>query len=131
MITSLYCCKKSENEIKPINKDNIKEDSFTLGKPIEIGYDNYVKRVLRNEQNRYKPPNNVIPDSITAVKISEIILSNIYGKDVILKEKPFTASLQEGYWLVYGQLPGNSIGGVAEIVIKKETGEIISITHGM
>ena len=46
----------------------------------------------------------LVPDSTTAIKISEIILVNIYGKSV-LETKPFKASLKaDSIWVVEGTL---------------------------
>lgn len=72
---------------------------------------------------------DAIPDSITAVKVAEVILAKRFGAETIEAEKPFTAILMEGYWIVYGYLPEGYTGGVAEIFMKKRTGEIIRLVH--
>ncbi|HOV98329.1 MAG TPA: NTF2 fold immunity protein [Bacteroidota bacterium] len=91
----------------------------------------YLTRVLEKKEYNYIPTEGVIPDSITAVEIAIIILSRVYGKDVIERERPFTAVERNGYWVVYGSLPRDSFwGGVAEIVVRKKNGEIINISHG-
>jgi hypothetical protein len=91
----------------------------------------YLDKVLQKKHFNYKPANGVIPDSGTAVDIAVIVLSKAYGKETIEHEKPFTAILKDGYWIVYGSLPGEIVvGGVAEIVIRKSNGEIINISHG-
>ena len=94
-------------------------------------YKKYVKEALRDRHSNYIPPKGVIPDSVTAIKVADVILSEVYGRRVIDGQKPFTAILVDGYWIVYGHLPDNFLfGGVAEIIIRKTNGEVIRISHG-
>jgi hypothetical protein len=93
-------------------------------------YKENLHEVLQNKLHGYKPPKGVVSDSLTAVKISETILSKIYGEEQIRNEKPFTALLIEGYWIIFGYLPQGYKGGVAVIFIKKSNGEVIYISHG-
>jgi hypothetical protein len=90
----------------------------------------YLHQVLTKKHFNYVPPNGVVPDSETAGNWAILVLSKIYGKDTIEKEKPFTALFKDGYWIVYGYLPDGYTGGVAEIVIRKSNGEIMNISHG-
>lgn len=78
----------------------------------------------------FKPKDGFIPDEKTAIRVAEAVLSPIYGEEKIISERPFTAKLKKGVWTVTGHLPEGWDGGVAEIKISKETGEIISVTHG-
>lgn len=109
---SLYCQKNTSKDeiLHSLYKDNLHE-------------------VLKHKRNGYKPESGVVPDSKSAVKIAEIVLSNIYGEKTIEDEKPFTAFEIEGYWIVYGYLPKGHEGGVAEVFIKKSNGEVIYIAH--
>lgn len=94
-------------------------------------YLKYLDRALAHKEYNYVPPNGIIPDSSTAIKVSVVILSKIYGRKRIESEKPFTAILKGGYWIVYGSLPEHpDVMGVAEIVIKKKNGEVINVSHG-
>lgn len=93
-------------------------------------YKENLHEVLKHKLDGYKPDDGVIADSISAVKIAEIVLSKIYGEKQIRREKPFTALLIEGYWIIYGNLPKGYAGGVAEIFINKSNGEVIYISHG-
>jgi hypothetical protein len=96
----------------------------------------YLQDVLNKKQFNYSPPNGVVPDSSAAILIAETVLSKVYGEIQIAKEKPFTAILAQSYWIVYGNLPYDikpgevTVGGVAEIVIRKSNGEVINISHG-
>ncbi len=78
----------------------------------------------------HKPAKGFVPDSMTAIKVAEAILTPIYGKKVIEGEKPFHAKLKNGIWTVEGTLPIGFDGGVAEIDISKEDARILRVTHG-
>ena len=94
----------------------------------------YLDDVLKKEHVKFIPAAGVIPDSTTAISVAMLVLTKVYGKDMIESEKPFTAILRDDYWVVYGNLPSKPgelvLGGVAEIVFKKSSGEIINISHG-
>ena len=78
----------------------------------------------------YKPPGGYVPDGATAIKIAVAVWEPIYGRGQIASEAPYSAKLKNGVWLVEGHLPEGSDGGVAEIEISKESGEILRISHG-
>jgi hypothetical protein len=79
----------------------------------------------------YKPKNGFIPDQKTAVAVAEAVLSAIYGNKLIASERPFSAKLVAGVWVVEGSLPESTPnGGVAEIRISKQTGCILRVMHG-
>lgn len=109
----------------------LEQKAFNL-KMLEYYKEEYLQKVLSNEHHNYKPEAGVIPDSITAVSIAEILLVKIYGREQINEEMPLTALLKDGYWIVYGNFPyePGAKGGVAEIVLKKDNGEVINISHG-
>lgn len=96
------------------------------------GYDLYLEEVLKEETHNYIPPDGVVPDEETAVSMAIVILSPVYGKEKILKQKPFKATLRGNYWIVIGSMPEGKmmLGGTAIIVINKTNGEIINISHG-
>lgn len=76
------------------------------------------------------PPQGVVPDTVTAVRIAEAVLSPIYGEDQINSQQPFKAVLKNGVWTVEGTLPEDARGGVAEIDISQKSGAILRISHG-
>ena len=89
----------------------------------------------KDKKHSYIPPEGVIPDQHTAVTIAEAILMPIYGKNTILGERPFIATLRNDVWYIEGSLsqPTNSavrVGGVAEIEISRKNGTVIRISHG-
>lgn len=83
------------------------------------------------EQRGYIPPNGVVPDEETAIKIAEAVWLPIYG-NVIKEEQPYVASLSadKKTWFIHGSLPKSEVGGTAEMRINKKDGKIIMITHG-
>ena len=74
--------------------------------------------------------NPIIATEKTAVKVAEAILFNVYGEEKIKEEKPYTIGFADGYWLIYGYLPQDSKGGVFEIIINSNNGEVVHLSHG-
>jgi NTF2 fold immunity protein of polymorphic toxin system component len=82
-----------------------------------------------------------VPGSATAVSLAEKALTKIYGKRVIVSERPFTASLSDGVWHVRGTLyckdkKGNvvkdaCVGGVAMADIRQKDGRVLRTAHTM
>lgn len=85
-------------------------------------------------QHSYKPDDGYVPDAVTAVKIAEAVLLPLYGQEVVEKEKPFTAALKDGVWIVTGTLHcpegQRCFGGVAVVEIAKDDGRILRVSHG-
>jgi hypothetical protein len=77
----------------------------------------------------YHPQNGYVPDEQTAIGIAVSVWAPIYGKEQIEKQKPYSALLVNGYWVVSGSLPENMVGGVAQAVIEKKTGQVIYVIH--
>ncbi|MBV6319868.1 YbbC/YhhH family protein [Duganella violaceipulchra] len=74
--------------------------------------------------------NGAVLNEETAKKIAEAILIPIYGKNAIEKQKPFSVSLKNDTWVISGYLPEDMLGGTFLIIICKQDGRIIKITHG-
>jgi hypothetical protein len=82
-----------------------------------------------------------IPDDATALKIAEPALIKTYGKRHIDRERPLTATLEQGIWTVAGTLYCSDhkghrtcqqcicFGGVAVLKLRQSDGKILSITH--
>jgi hypothetical protein len=84
------------------------------------------------------PSRTPVADGATAVKIAEKALIPVYGKKKVLSERPFTAELKDGVWMVSGTLhcpysqDSNAAcaGGVAMVQISQSDGHILSMGHG-
>lgn len=90
----------------------------------------YLKSVLVYGSHHYQPSEGVVSDEQTAVSIAVAVWNPIYGEDNIAKQKPYQVFLVDGYWVVSGSLPKRMVGGTAKIVIAREDGRIINISHG-
>ena len=77
------------------------------------------------------PPNGVVPDEETAIKIADAVWLAFYGED-IYERTPFVATLDPitQVWYVLGTLPENMFGGVPEIGIRKSDGKILYVIQG-
>jgi hypothetical protein len=74
----------------------------------------------------YLPPEGMVPDKETAVKIAEAVLTPIYGSKMVEREKPFRVELVKGVWIVDGALhPGP--GGNLHIEISRKDGRIMRV----
>jgi len=71
-----------------------------------------------------------INDEVSAISVAEPILFSSYGKENILKQRPYKIGKVQNYWVIYGDLPKPQIGGVFEIIINSKTGRIVKVTHG-
>lgn len=87
-----------------------------------------VSRSGRVPKDGIKPLDGFVPNEVAAIKISIAILEPIYGVDEIAKQKPFTAELKGGVWVVHGSMENST--GIAEVDISKRTGTILRVIHG-
>ena len=81
----------------------------------------------------YKLEDGFVPDAETAIKIAEAVWYPIYGD--LTEEQPFIATYieKDNAWYVRGSMPENTttVGGMAEILIRKSDGKVIFIRHTM
>src|SRR5437868_7362376 len=82
-----------------------------------------------------------VPDEATSLKIAEPVLIKTYGKRQIDDERPLTATLDNGIWIVSGTLcctdrngkrtcePYMCLGGTAVLKLRQRDGKILSIIH--
>jgi NTF2 fold immunity protein len=86
-----------------------------------------------NRHKFYDRKNGFVPDKVTAEKIAEIVLLNIYGEG-IKRQKPFIVKLKDNkIWIIQGCWNSKDINlkaGVAYMEIQKSDGKILKVTHG-
>ena len=82
------------------------------------------------QQHSYRPPNGFVPDSVTAVRVAEAVLTPVYGPDQVARELPLSATLKGKIWVVRGHNPSGSVGGAALVEIAKSDARILRMTHG-
>jgi hypothetical protein len=76
------------------------------------------------------PKDGYVSDERTAIAVAVAVWTPVFGERQIADEKPYRAVLKDGVWHVFGYLPPNRLGGVAEAQIAKKDGKILSISHG-
>lgn len=76
-----------------------------------------------------KKTNKSLLKKETVINIAEAVLIQIYGKENILKQRPYKTYRINNFWLIEGTLKENFKGGVFQIIIDDRTGEIKRITH--
>jgi len=78
------------------------------------------------------PPQGVVPDEQTAVKIAEAVFEPIFGIEYSAKWRPYHAQLDKNdVWTVYGTLPRGSLGGTPMLKIKKQDGRVLEVWHSL
>ena len=72
----------------------------------------------------------LVKNERSAVDIATIVFYEIY-EDCHEKETPYIVKYNKnaGAWIVHGSLPSFTLGGVASVGIKKDTGEILFVLH--
>lgn len=109
------------------------QKSFALCREIVLAT-SYTEPGAVQIQHSYVPSAGFVPDAATATTIAEAILSPIYGKDAIDRQKPFLVSLENDVWTVSGQRQKQAnrlvVGGVFRIQISKPNARVKYLTHG-
>lgn len=115
LIFSLSCC--SQNKRLILGKEYAQEElKIALSKEPQHNVVDYKTIIIK--------------DSVSAVKIAETILFDIYGKQKIEKQKPYEIYFLDQYWIISGTLPEGYIGGTFLIIIDARNSNILKITHG-
>ena len=73
---------------------------------------------------------HIVEDSVTAVKVAEVLFLTHYGKDV-LNQKPYDVELiGDTAWRIKGILKKPTPGGVAYIEIRRNDCKVLVMSHG-
>jgi hypothetical protein len=72
---------------------------------------------------------SLLPTKAVAVAVVEPMLFAIYGKENIIRQRPYEGYLVDGVWYLSGTLPTGWIGGTFEILVDATTGRVLSLTH--
>ena len=114
---TLTDCSQTRNERSILGRSSAEQElKSTLA---DMSQDNFLdgKRII-------------IKDSVTAISVAEPILFSIYGKDNIIKQRPYETYLIDKYWIISGTLPKDYLGGTFLIIIDSRDSKIIKIIHG-
>lgn len=87
------------------------------------------KNNVINENTLLKISLNLSKDE--AVKIAEIIMVKMYGKEVLL-QRPWEVTESGNTYIIKGHNPhlSNERGGIVKVIIDKQNARILDITHG-
>ena len=88
-----------------------------------------IKKALANK-NAKSFYDTLIKDKEMAIAIAEPILFRIYGKDNIIKQRPYESYMIDRCWLILGTLAENNLGGTFEIIINSKNAKVIKLIHG-
>ena len=88
-----------------------------------------VQNNMTKETTNNRMAINLNLDEQTAIKIAELILVKIYGKDV-LKQRPWNIFDNGSTYEIRGTFNKLGFGGVAKIIINKSNGQILYYVHG-
>jgi hypothetical protein len=119
-ILFMNCNIKTDTGVAP--EENIQQTDYVINKTLSSNDYSEIESI--------SPQNGLVPTADIAFRIAESILNEIYGKEHIEKEKPFSVNLENDIWLIEGHLEDGYEGGVAYIEIRKGNGEIVKVTHG-
>ena len=112
---------------------NVKTDTNTVKEEDNQKVDYIINKNLSSmdysDTKGILPKEGFVPNEKTAFQIAEIVLSQIYGKETIESEKPFSINLENNVWIIEGSLKEGFLGGVAYIEIDKQTGQILKVIH--
>jgi hypothetical protein len=85
--------------------------------------------MAQDSRHSFVPKDGFVPDSETAVQIAEAVLSGVYGREQIAKQKPLKAVLKGDVWVVTGTLPENLVGGTVVVELSKRDARVMRVTH--
>ena len=91
-----------------------------------------VRLTLLADKNSVALPHHkaLLTSKEVAVSVAEPMLFNIYGKDNIVRQRPYEVYLIDGFWYITGTLPKDYDGGTFEIVIDASNSRVLDVTHG-
>ena len=72
----------------------------------------------------------VIKDRETAINVAEAILFKIYGKENIIRQRPYEVSMIGDNWFLNGTLPEGYLGGTFSIELNATNGQVMMLMHG-
>ena len=89
-----------------------------------------LKDALTSKNKRQILTDTLISDKETAIAISEAILFKIYGKENIIKQKPYQINKIDEHYIINGTLSINKKGGTFLIILSAKNAQVIKLTHG-
>jgi len=78
------------------------------------------------EDTKDIPAAGYVPDSVTAIKIAEAVMGGLYGQKKTRSLRPFTATLDDGVWIVMRRCKSWCVGINSIVKVSKQDGRILS-----
>lgn len=115
--TSFYSCGQGFKNRSVLGEQSAKEQ---------------VRLALLADKNSVAPPHHkaLLTSKEVAIAVAEPILFNIYGKENIVRQRPYEVYLIDGFWYITGTIPKDWMGGTFEIVIDASNSRVLDVTHG-
>lgn len=87
---------------------------------------------LTEMEASYKPKRGYVGTPESAAKIAEVVGKEFYGDEKIEKQKPLSVTKWSEIWIVRGNFSSKPDikGGLIEIRISSDNGEILGMIHG-
>lgn len=100
--------------------------------PADYRYDGAESEPIARMAVSYKPPGGYVRTPEMAAKIAEIFGNEYYGRQAIDQQRPLSVTRSGAVWIVKGSFPSdpNIKGGIFEIRISADTGEVLGMIHG-
>ncbi len=76
------------------------------------------------------PKEGLVPDQETAIKIAEVVLFRLYGKESIIDQRPYRVKEEDSVWWIAGSMKKDTLGFTFTIAISRQTGAILHLTLG-
>ncbi|MDR0863915.1 MAG: YbbC/YhhH family protein [Candidatus Symbiothrix sp.] len=119
--TAIISCNKKEDITNSMDNENVQQVNYIINTNLSL--EDY------SDVKGYFPKEGFVPTAEIAFQIAEPVLNQIYGKETIEEEKPFSINLENDIWVIEGYLAPGFKGGVAYMEIRKSTGEILKVIH--
>ncbi len=72
-----------------------------------------------DHENQDSPQINYVPNEQTAVRVAEVIWTELWGEKFVNGCKPFSADSSKGVWHVHGKIPSpGSLGGTIHMKLQ-------------
>jgi len=111
---------KTTKDSEKVGKSNRRVSDYVINKNLSSN--------IYSDFESFYPKDGLVPNERIAFKIAESVLSQIYGKEIIENEKPFSINLENNVWIIEGTLYSRK-GGTAYMEIRKDNGEILKVIH--
>ena len=88
-------------------------------------------RLAASPTNKSPFPHPLIATEALAIAVAEPMLFSVYGRENILRQRPYRVRLTNGYWHLSGTLPAPAatVGGTFYLVIEASNCRVHTLFH--